>query len=111
MSSACGGRPAELDRDQLILDHVPLLQHIVGRMSYDIPGRIQRDDLFGWGMAGLIGAADSYDPSRGRHSPVPGRAGNREIGSRRPERRCPRRCRSRAHRYPRAAALACPAYR
>jgi RNA polymerase sigma factor for flagellar operon FliA len=54
-----------LDRDRLILDHLPLLQHIVGRMSYDVPGRVQRDDLFSWGMRGLIEAADSYDPSRG----------------------------------------------
>ena len=34
---------SEVDRDRLILDHIPLLQHIVGRMSYDIPGRVQRD--------------------------------------------------------------------
>ena len=55
---------ADLDRDQLILDHIPLLQHIVGRMSFDIPGRVQRDDLFGWGMRGLIEAADSFDATR-----------------------------------------------
>lgn len=59
-----GGNP-DLDRDKLILDHVPLLQHIVGRMSYDIPGRVQRDDLFGWGMRGLIEAADGFEPDRG----------------------------------------------
>lgn len=53
------------ERDARIIDHVPLLQHIVGRMSYDVPGRIQRDDLFGWGMRGLIEAADSFDPTRG----------------------------------------------
>lgn len=55
----------ELDRDRLILEHLPLLQHIVGRMSLDVPGRIQRDDLFGWGMRGLIEAADAFDPGRG----------------------------------------------
>jgi len=54
-----------LDRDKLILDHVPLLHHIVGRLSLDVPGCVQRDDLFGWGMLGLIGAADSFDVSRG----------------------------------------------
>jgi len=53
------------DRDRLILDHIPLLQHIVGRLSVDMPGRIQRDDLFGWGMRGLIEAADAFDPARG----------------------------------------------
>jgi RNA polymerase sigma factor for flagellar operon FliA len=58
-------RAAGEERDRLILDHLPLLQHIVGRMSYDIPGRVQRDDLFGWGMRGLIEAADSFEPGRG----------------------------------------------
>jgi RNA polymerase sigma factor for flagellar operon FliA len=57
--------PVEVDRERLIIEHLALLQHIVGRMSFDIPGRVQRDDLFGWGMRGLIEAADSYDPTRG----------------------------------------------
>ena len=54
-----------VDRDALILDHLPLLYHIVGRMSWDIPGRVDREDLLGWGMLGLIAAADSWDPTRG----------------------------------------------
>src|SRR5262245_34849586 len=58
-------KASDLDRDKLILEHIPLLQHLVGRMSYDIPGRVQRDDLFGWGMRGLIEAADSFEPARG----------------------------------------------
>jgi RNA polymerase sigma factor for flagellar operon FliA len=53
------------DRDKLILDHVPLLKHLVGRMSFDLPPSIERDDLFGWGMLGLIQAADTWDPGRG----------------------------------------------
>jgi RNA polymerase sigma factor for flagellar operon FliA len=56
---------SEAERDRLILGHLALLQHIVGRMSLDVPGRIQRDDLFGWGMRGLIEAADSFEPARG----------------------------------------------
>ena len=55
----------ETERDRLILDHLALLQHIVGRMALDVPGRVQRDDLFGWGMHGLIEAADSFEPARG----------------------------------------------
>jgi RNA polymerase sigma factor for flagellar operon FliA len=54
-----------IDRDELILSHMPLLHHIVGRMSWDIPGRVERDDLMGWGMLGLIAAADSWEPERG----------------------------------------------
>lgn len=54
-----------VDRDKLILDHVPLLKHIVGRMALDLPASIERDDLFGYGMIGLIAAADSWEPGRG----------------------------------------------
>ena len=57
--------PTVEDRDKLILDHLALLQHIVGRMSLDVPGRVLRDDLFGWGMRGLIEAADAFDFARG----------------------------------------------
>jgi len=65
MTDAFVPAAVEVDRDKLILDHIALLQHIVGRMSFDSPGRILRDDLFGWGMRGLIEAADAFDPSRG----------------------------------------------
>lgn len=51
------------ERDQLILEHIPLLRHIVGRMT--ISGGLDRDDLYGFGMLGLIAAAETYDPERG----------------------------------------------
>ena len=53
------------DREKLILDHVPLLKHLVGRMAFDLPSSIDRDDLYGFGMIGLIQAADSWEPGRG----------------------------------------------
>jgi RNA polymerase sigma factor FliA len=53
------------DRDKLILDHVPLLKHLVGRLSFDLPPQVDRDDLYGFGMLGLIQAADSWEPGRG----------------------------------------------
>ena len=56
-------RPTELDRERMILEHVPLLKHIVGRMT--VPRGFERDDLYGLGMLGLIEAADSFEPERG----------------------------------------------
>lgn len=50
-------------REQLVLDHVPLLRHVVGRMT--VPSGFDRDDMLGWGMVGLLSAADSWDESRG----------------------------------------------
>lgn len=53
------------ERDLLIVEHIPLLKHMVGRMCFDVPGGMDRDDLYGVGMLGLIAAADSWDPGRG----------------------------------------------
>ncbi|MCP3914781.1 MAG: FliA/WhiG family RNA polymerase sigma factor [bacterium] len=55
----------ETDRDHLILEHIPLLKHIVGRMWLDVPGGMDREDLYGHGMVGLVMAADSWEKSRG----------------------------------------------
>ncbi|MFT6362552.1 MAG: RNA polymerase sigma factor for flagellar operon FliA [Planctomycetota bacterium] len=52
-------------RDQLIVDHMPLLHHIVNQLFVDIPGGSDREDLEGYAMLGLIGAADSFDLGRG----------------------------------------------
>ena len=56
---------SEAERENLILEHIPLLKHIVGRVSADMPLSVDRDDLYGVGMLGLIAAADSWDPTRG----------------------------------------------
>jgi RNA polymerase sigma factor for flagellar operon FliA len=51
------------ERDRRVLDHVPLLRHIVGRMS--LPKGVDRDDVLGWGMLGLVSAAEGFDATRG----------------------------------------------
>lgn len=53
------------ERDVMIIEHIPLLRHIVGRMNFDGKGGLDQDDLYGFGMLGLIAAADAFDPSRG----------------------------------------------
>lgn len=58
-------RTSEVDRDKLILAHVPLLKHIAGRMALELPSNFEREDLVGYGMIGLIQAADSFEPGRG----------------------------------------------
>jgi len=50
-------------REELVLAHVPLLRYVVGRMS--VPSGLDRDDMLGWGMVGLLSAADNWDESRG----------------------------------------------
>ena len=55
------------DRDQMILQHLPLVAFIVGRMSTDHgrPLGLEREDAMGYGTEGLIQAVDSFDPERG----------------------------------------------
>jgi RNA polymerase sigma factor for flagellar operon FliA len=53
------------DREQLILDHIPLVRYLVGRMAIQLPQHLEIQDLMGAAMIGLINAADRFDHSRG----------------------------------------------
>ena len=53
------------DREQLILEHMPLVKYLVGRMSAKLPQHLDQQDLTSSAMIGLINAADRFDPSRG----------------------------------------------
>lgn len=59
------GRGQSADREQLILDHIPLVRYLVGRISAKLPPHLDLQDLTSSAMIGLINAADRYDPSRG----------------------------------------------
>jgi RNA polymerase sigma factor for flagellar operon FliA len=54
-----------LDRNTLIETHVPLVEHVVLRLSAGFPRHVDRSELVSAGMIGLVEAADRYDPSRG----------------------------------------------
>jgi RNA polymerase sigma factor for flagellar operon FliA len=60
------GKPTgDIDRDQLVLDYLPLVNYVLGRLGINIPPHIDREDLFSAGVIGLINAARQYDPNRG----------------------------------------------
>ena len=52
-------------REQLILQYVPLVHHIIGRLAIGMPAVLDREDLVAHGVIGLIQAIDRYDPSKG----------------------------------------------
>ncbi|HEX5369393.1 MAG TPA: sigma-70 family RNA polymerase sigma factor, partial [Dehalococcoidia bacterium] len=53
-------------REQLIQDHLGLVSLTVARMSEICSrGRLEKEDAFSYGVAGLIHAIDNYDPGRG----------------------------------------------
>jgi RNA polymerase sigma factor for flagellar operon FliA len=52
------------EREQLILDHIWLVQVIAARIHERLPDHIAFDDLVSAGTVGLISAIDNYDPSK-----------------------------------------------
>ena len=54
-----------VDRQQLILEHIPLVHYLVGRISAKLPSYLDLQDLTSSAMIGLINAADRFNPSRG----------------------------------------------
>lgn len=64
-NSAYGAPLERVDRDALIEAHLPQVKFIVERIAARLPRTIDRDDLIGAGLLGLLDATDKYDPSRG----------------------------------------------
>ncbi len=52
-------------RDELILHYAPLVQFVAGRMAATAPSHVDRADLVGYGIFGLIDAVERFDPGRG----------------------------------------------
>jgi RNA polymerase sigma factor for flagellar operon FliA len=59
------GSCSSAEREQLILDHIPLVRYLVSRISAKLPQHLDQQDLMSSAMIGLINAADRFDPSRG----------------------------------------------
>jgi RNA polymerase sigma factor for flagellar operon FliA len=59
-----GASPAS-DRERLILEHIPLVRYMVGRMAIKLPPHLDLQDLVSAAMIGLINAADRFDSTRG----------------------------------------------
>ncbi len=54
-----------IGREQLILQYLPLVHHVIGRLAIGMPGVLDREDLVAHGIVGLIQAIDRFDSSRG----------------------------------------------
>ncbi|MEQ1644960.1 MAG: FliA/WhiG family RNA polymerase sigma factor [Pyrinomonadaceae bacterium] len=52
-------------RDTLIMSHLPKVKYIADRIAAKLPSSVERDDLYGAGVVGLIDAVEKYDASRG----------------------------------------------
>jgi RNA polymerase sigma factor for flagellar operon FliA len=56
-------KPKEV-RDRLILTYAPLVKYVAGRLGSGLPAHVDEADLVSYGLLGLIGAIDRYDPAR-----------------------------------------------
>src|ERR1700692_4425617 len=56
---------AQAQREELILNNLSLVRHILGRLSARLPHGIDLDNLEAAGVLGLVEAANRYDPERG----------------------------------------------
>ncbi len=62
--TATGGNPVN-ERDALITSHLPKVKYIADRIAARLPSLIERDDLYGAGVIGLIDAVERFDESLG----------------------------------------------
>src|SRR5213592_1329225 len=51
-------------RDRLILTYAPLVKYVAGRIGSGLPAHVDEGDLVSYGLLGLIGAIERFDPQR-----------------------------------------------
>ena len=52
-------------REQIIIEYVPLVKAVAGRLSIYLGSNVEYDDLVSYGIFGLIDAIDKYDYGKG----------------------------------------------
>lgn len=52
-------------REQIIIEYVPLVKLVAGRLSIYLGSNVEYDDLVGYGIFGLIDAIDKFDYGKG----------------------------------------------
>ena len=56
---------AQNQRNELILAHLPLVRHVIGRLRAKCPRGIDLENLEAAGVLGLVEAANRFEPERG----------------------------------------------
>lgn len=60
-TSQCGNRVLnKARRDKLIIDYLPLVKYVVGKIMIRLPSHVDQDDLIESGILGLIEAAEKF---------------------------------------------------
>ena len=51
-------------RERLVVNYSPLARYVASGVLARSVGTVDREDVVSWGLCGLLGAVESYDPSR-----------------------------------------------
>jgi RNA polymerase sigma factor FliA len=54
----------ERARERLVVAYSPLVKYVAGRMAAGLPSHVEESDLISYGLLGLIGAIERYEPER-----------------------------------------------
>ena len=57
--------PTVACRDRLVTRYLPLIKYVVGRMAVSPPQGLDYEDLWSFGVFGLLDAIDRFDPAKG----------------------------------------------
>ncbi len=64
LSQAGEGSTSKEKRDKRIIEHLPLVKYVVGKIMINLPPHVDQEDLVESGVLGLIEAADKFNENR-----------------------------------------------
>lgn len=64
LESRSAEREARALRDRLVVNYSPLVRYVAFRISGRAAGPVEHEEVLSWGLCGLLGAVETYDPSR-----------------------------------------------
>ena len=51
-------------RDRLVVNYSPLVKYVASRLRARLPRTVEQEEMFSWGLLGLLDAIETYDPDR-----------------------------------------------
>lgn len=63
--SAYAAQSSDAQREKQLMEYLPLVKYIAGRIAIGLPKSVELDDLINAGVVGLIEAHNNFDPSKG----------------------------------------------
>lgn len=64
-AQAYASQAGDPDREKQLMDYLPLVKYIAGRIAIGLPKSVELDDLINAGVVGLIEAHNNFDPTKG----------------------------------------------